>query len=87
MFPNLFHATQEYWYKLDQIEKAYYQNELTLEEVNAEVEKLMQELGQQRKDAYSFFRQQFSHFLTQYKEFVLGVAFAVLAIYFWQFSN
>ena len=41
MFPNLFEATTEYWRQLDEIESRYQQGELSIEEVDREVEILM----------------------------------------------
>jgi hypothetical protein len=49
MFPDLIDATRDYWRKLDAVEAAYKRNELTLSEVDAEVNALMAELGQTRR--------------------------------------
>ena len=38
MFPDLFSATTEYWRQLDEIEYRYKQGELSIEEVDKEVE-------------------------------------------------
>ncbi|MGK7932008.1 MAG: hypothetical protein AB4041_11330 [Microcystaceae cyanobacterium] len=87
MFPNLFKATQEYWYKLDAVEKAYQNNELTLEQVNLEVAKLMKELGQQRREALRFFWQQLFYTINQSKELIIGLTFLVLLTYSWWCFN
>lgn len=41
MFPNLFEATNEYWRQLDEIEFRYQLGELSIEEVDREVEILL----------------------------------------------
>ena len=59
MFPNLFEATTEYWRQLDKIESRYQQGELSIEEVDKEVEILMKQLGQKRRESLRFFRESF----------------------------
>ena len=55
MFPNLLEATKEYWRKLDELEAAYQQGEIPLEEVDARVTELMAELAQERRAAFTYF--------------------------------
>ena len=55
MFPNLFEATTEYWRQLDEIESRYQQGELSIEEVDREVEILMKQLGQKRRESLRFY--------------------------------
>ena len=47
MFPNLLEATREYWRKLDELETAYKQGRISIEEVDASVNVLMEELGRE----------------------------------------
>ena len=57
MFPNLIQATKEYWHKLDQLEAAYQQGEISLEEVDSKVAKLIAELAEERRATFTYFRQ------------------------------
>ena len=54
MFPDLFSATTEYWRQLDEIEYRYKQGELSLEEVDREVEMLMKQLGKKRRESLAW---------------------------------
>ncbi|MGB3491682.1 MAG: hypothetical protein WBA57_03060 [Elainellaceae cyanobacterium] len=49
MTPNLIDTTREYWKKLDELEAAYQRDEISVQEVNSRVQKLMQDLGQSRR--------------------------------------
>lgn len=81
MFPNLLTATQEYWKKLDELEKAYQRGEVSLEEVDCRVSELMAELGEERRAALSFLSGNLSRLLRQ-QEVVAGVFLAILT-YAW----
>ena len=64
MFPNLLQATKEYWRKLDELEVAYQQGEIPLEEVDARVAELIAELALQRRAAFTYFWHGWQHWLT-----------------------
>lgn len=81
MFPNLLTATQEYWKKLDELEEAYQQGEVSLAEVDQRVSELMAELGEERRAAFSFLSGNLSRLLRQ-QEVVAGVFLAILT-YAW----
>ncbi len=62
---NLLEATQEYWRKLDALEVAYDQGEISLEEVDAQVNLLMAELGRKRREAWRVFLANLNHFFQE----------------------
>jgi hypothetical protein len=57
LLTNLQEATQEYWHKLDELETAYQQGKISLEEVDVEAASLMAELGRKRRVTISYFLQ------------------------------
>ncbi len=65
MLTDLTDATRRYWKKLDAVEAAYKRNEMTLQEVDAEVQRLMTELGQARRRAFRDLWARFQYFVTQ----------------------
>jgi hypothetical protein len=83
MFPNLFEATQEYWRELDELEKAYQQGKIQLDEVDTKVAELMGELAQERRAAVGYFWQSFQHLLITHKETIAGVALVAVVTYGW----
>lgn len=83
MIVNLLEATKEYWRELDQLEAAYQQGEISLEEVNAQVALLMSELGQKRRAAITYALQGWQHWLTEQKEVLVGIAILLLMTYGW----
>ncbi len=87
MFPNLFTATQEYWRKLDALEASYQRGEISIEEVDAQVEKLMRELGDERRLAFQGIKYTFQRWLTTQKEIVVGLALLVVIAYSWLSVN
>ena len=68
MFPNLFQATQEYWRKLDALEAKYQRNEISIQEVDAQVEKLMAELGAERRRSLKVATDMLQNWLVTQKE-------------------
>ena len=86
MFPNLFSATTEYWRQLDDIEFRYQQGDLSLEEVDREVEMLMKQLGQKRRDSLRFFRDSLSHWISTHTEFLIGFVFVLMVAYSWMLT-
>jgi hypothetical protein len=74
MFTDLFSATQDYWRKLDEVEAAYKRDEMTLEEVNAEVQRLMIDLGNHRRRAIKDFWASLQYFIQQQREVLAGTA-------------
>jgi hypothetical protein len=87
MFPNLFTATQDYWRKLDELEVAYQRGEVSLEKVDAQVKMLMEELGEQRRMTFNFFKQQCQNWLTSQKETIMGLLLLGLIFYAWLWFN
>lgn len=83
MFPDLFESTKDYWQKLDKIESAYHNDELTLEEVDAKVKQLMQELGQKRRESLTYFWQSLRHRMSQSQDILIGLGFLVVVVYGW----
>ena len=83
MFPNLIESTKEYWHNLDQLENAYQQGKIPLKEVDAKVAELMNELAQERRDAFTFFLHGCQIWLTRQRETIIGLAILVLITYFW----
>ena len=84
MFPNLFEATQEYWQQLDKIESLYKQGTLSIEEVDREVEILMKQLGQKRKASLRYFLESLFHWISTYRELLMGLIFLLIVAYSWQ---
>ncbi len=83
MFPNLLEATKEYWRKLDELEVAYQQGKIPLEEVDAKVAELMAELAVERRATFSYFRHICQHWLTTQRETLVGLAVFALVTYAW----
>ena len=87
MFPNLFQATQEYWRKLDELEKSYQQGKIPLKEVDARVAELMAELAQERRAAFAFLWHSCQHLVTTQSETLMGLAIVILLVYVWLLNN
>jgi hypothetical protein len=83
MFTDLFSATQDYWRKLDEVEAAYKRDEMTLEEVNAEVQRLMIDLGNHRRLAIKDFWASLQYFIQQQREVLAGTAVIGVLAYIW----
>ena len=83
MTPNLLQATQEYWRKLDAVEAAYKRNELSPQEVDAEVKALMAELGQARRESLAMLRYSLQNFWHEQRETIIGVAVLLALSYGW----
>lgn len=87
MFPNLLQATKEYWHQLDELEIAYQQGEIPIEEVDARVADLMAELAVKRRAAFSYFWQGCLHWMTTQKDTVIGLAILGLIVYAWVLTS
>ncbi|MGB5632419.1 MAG: hypothetical protein WBM44_20775 [Waterburya sp.] len=87
MFPNLLQATKEYWQQLDELEVAYQQGEIPLEEVDARVADLMAELSAERRAAFSYFWHGCLHWIATQKETVISLAILGLIAYAWVLTN
>ena len=87
MFPNLFNATQEYWRKLDELESAYQQDQVSREEVDRRVSELMAELGQERRSTFNYMREISQNWLAEQKSNLMGISILVFAIYGWIVIN
>lgn len=87
MFPNLLEATKEYWRKLDELEAAYQQGKIPLEEVDALVTELIAELAIERRAIFTYFRHSCQHWLTTQRETLVGLAILALVTYAWVLTN
>ena len=87
MFPNLLNATQEYWRKLDELESAYQQDQVSREEVDRRVSELMAELGQERRSTFNYMREISQNWLAEQKSNLIGISILVFAIYGWIVIN
>jgi hypothetical protein len=87
MFPNLFKATQEYWRKLDELESAYQQDQISLEEVDRRVSELIAELAQERRSTFNYMRYLSQNWLAEHKSNLIGIGIVILAIYGWIVIN
>ena len=87
MFPNLLEATKEYWRQLDELEAAYQQGKIPLEEVDARVAELMASLASKRRAALSYFWGSWQHWLTRQRETLVGLAILALATYAWVLAS
>jgi len=83
MFTDLTKATRDYWRKLDEVEAAYKRDEMTLQEVDAEVQRLMTELGNTRRRALKDFWASVQYFVGQQREAIAGTAAIVALAYIW----
>lgn len=87
MLINLQETTQEYWHKLDELEIAYQQGKISIEEVDVEVASLMAELGRKRRVTISYFLQSSQMWLTEQRETLIGLAILGIISYFWLLKN
>ncbi|PSR19341.1 hypothetical protein C8255_02625 [filamentous cyanobacterium CCP3] len=87
MLPDLIGATRDYWRKLDEVEAAYQRNELTLNEVNAEVKALMVELGQTRRQLLRDSWAIAQRFVQRQGDALAGVAALGVLAYVWLAVN
>ena len=83
MIPDLMEETRIYWRKLDELEAAYQRDEVTLEEVDAQVQDLMEDLGQSRREAFRALWASTQQTLRQQWETIAGVAAIGLLAYVW----
>jgi hypothetical protein len=83
MFTDLLSATQDYWHKLDAVEAAYKRDEMTIEEVDAEVKHLMTQLGNTRRQALRDFGASARYFMQQQQEVLAGTAVIGLLACLW----
>jgi hypothetical protein len=87
MFPNLLEATKEYWRKLDELEAAYQQDQISLEEVDARVAELRAELAQERHAAFTYFLHGWKHWLGEQRETIIGLVILVFVTYAWALTS
>lgn len=83
MFTDLSSATRKYRKKLDKVEAAYKRNELTIEEVDAEVQRLMTELGDARRRALREFWASLQYFVRQQRDEIATLTALGLLAYLW----
>lgn len=87
MLPDLIGATRDYWRKLDQVEAAYRRDELTVEEVDANVKALMVELGQTRRQLLRDSWAIAQTFFARQRDALAGVAALGVLAYLWLVAN
>jgi hypothetical protein len=87
MFPNLFEATKKYWCQLDELEVAYQQGKIPLEEVDSRVAELMAELASERRAVFTYFRHSFQYWVTTQKETLIGLVILAIATYVWVLNS
>lgn len=87
MIPDLLEATQEYMQKLNALEAAYQRDEVSLEEVDAQVKVLMTELGQSRRQAFRALAANLRHTLAAHREAVAGALCLGLLTYAWLINS
>ena len=87
MIPNLLEATSEYWQKLSELEAAYQQGEVSLEEVDAKVADLMAELVQERRTAMKFLLASANQIWRTQREMIVGLGLIGVLTYGWLVSN
>ncbi|MDJ0726887.1 MAG: hypothetical protein QNJ38_17430 [Prochloraceae cyanobacterium] len=81
--PNLLESTQEYWRKLDELEAAYYNGEVSIEEVDRKVEELMADLGRERRIALNAVWSNIVGTIKEYQETAIGLFLVLGATYAW----
>lgn len=87
MTPNLFEATRKYWRQLNELEAAYQRNEVSLNEVDARVEALMQELGRARRESLRIAWMGIQSFVQEQRETLAGAAAIGILAYVWLALN
>ncbi|VEP16170.1 conserved hypothetical protein [Hyella patelloides LEGE 07179] len=87
MFPHLLQATKEYWRQLDELEAAYQQGDISLEEVDARVADLMAQLAVERRATLSHFWHLFQLMVTRQRETLIGLAILALITYAWALTS
>lgn len=87
MMFDLIQAPRDYWRQLDAVEAAYQRNELSLDEVDAKVQSLMQELGQARRQALRDVWATLQVFVQQQRDTLAGVTALGLMVYVWLVAN
>lgn len=83
MFPNLIEATNQYWQQLNELEAAYQQGDVSIEEVDARVAELMTELGNHRRAALRSLWESGRRFWQEQTELILGGALLGGLSYAW----
>ena len=83
MIPNLLEATKEYWRNLNELDTEYQRGEVSLEEVNARVAKLMVGLGRERRASVKFLLDNVSRIWHEQKELVVGLGMVCALTYAW----
>ncbi|MBE9181714.1 hypothetical protein IQ268_24415 [Oculatella sp. LEGE 06141] len=83
MLPNLLEATKDYWRKLDEVEAAYQRGDLTVAEVDAKVQDLMVELGQERRATLHFVADGCRRLWHEQREAIVGVTLIGVLTYAW----
>jgi len=83
MIPNLLEATKEYWRNLNELDAEYQRGEVSLEEVNARVAKLMVGLGRERRASVRFLLDNVSRIWHEQKELVVGLGMVGALTYAW----
>jgi hypothetical protein len=83
MLTDLISATRCYWRQLDEVEAAYRRGDMTPLEVDAEVQRLMIDLGTTRRQAFRDVWASAQHFLQQQRDLIAGTAAIGILAYLW----
>jgi len=83
MLPDLLSITRNYWHQLDEIEAAYQQDEISLEEVDRRVNQAMAELGRERRAVFRYLWSSWQRWLTTHQETVVGLTALALITSAW----
>ncbi|MGF1487245.1 MAG: hypothetical protein ACFBSE_09045 [Prochloraceae cyanobacterium] len=81
--PNLLESTREYWRKLDELEAAYYNGEVSIEEVDRQVKQLMAELGRERRIVFSAIWNNIGRIIQERQETIIGLFLVLTVTYAW----
>lgn len=84
--PNLLEATKEYWQELDRLEAAYNRGEISSEQVDAEVQQLMANLGEKRRQALNWAWQSIRIRLQEQAELIAGLALMAICFSGWMLT-
>lgn len=83
VMPDLLNATRDYWRKLDELEAAYQRGDVSLKEVDATVQTLMQELGRSRRLALRAFARQIGLFWQNQRDTIVATVLIGCLTYAW----
>lgn len=87
MVPNLLESTKEYWQKLDALEAAYKNGDVSIEEVDAKVAQYMHELGEERRFFLRFVRDRLQYLWQEQPDIIAGFGILFVVTWVWAAVN